>query len=220
MPMIPVCLKPDPERPCLIAGGGRVALHKARWLLRCGARVVALSPAFDEEFAALASQQPQQVSLIAGRCPGHPAAENLQNYQLVIAATNDAAANAALAEAARSANVLFNAVDQPELCGFYVPAMAQRGELQIAVSTAGQAPALAKAIRMELEDRYPADYAMFANALGDARREALTLPLSADERLRMMDALAASVVRGDYAGLDFEMTRKRLLEQIAAWQSR
>ena len=60
---------------------------------------------------------------------------------------------AALAAEARAAGVLVNVEDEPELCDFYMPAVIQRGDLLISVSTSGKSPGLAKLIRQWIERR-------------------------------------------------------------------
>ncbi len=177
---LPVSLKVGGE-PCLVVGGGPVALRKARDLLRAGARVRAVSPAFDPAFRRL------RVRLLRRRF----AARDVGGALLVISATGDPAVNRAVWRACRRRGVPVNVVDRPELCTFIVPAVVRRGPLTLAVSTGGESPALAKAIRKELERLYPAAFGRLARTLGLARRRIMVLVRPSAARTRLLQRLAA-----------------------------
>jgi precorrin-2 dehydrogenase/sirohydrochlorin ferrochelatase len=95
--------------------------------------------------------------------------EQLAGALLVIAATGDPAVNEEVFRAARERGVLCNAVDEPERCDFFYPAVVRRGDLQIAISTAGKSPALAQRIRCELEEQFDAGYVAWLEWLGSVR---------------------------------------------------
>jgi len=142
----PVNLKLAGRR-ALVVGGGAVARRKAAALGRAGAEVVAVAPAFGRSFRA---------TDVAGAF-------------VVVAATDDARVNRAVHAACVRRRVPVNVVDVPELCTFTVPATLRRGALTIAISTNGAVPALAKAIRRELERLYPARFASIVARLGRER---------------------------------------------------
>src|SRR5205085_5641091 len=126
-------------------GGGPIGERKARALLECGARVVVVSPALTLPLTALVEDgrvehraRPFQRADVAG-------------CRLVIAATGRPAVDRRVAEAARRRGVLVNAVDRPVWCDVILGSVLRRGELQIAVSTGGRSPALARDIRRPLE---------------------------------------------------------------------
>lgn len=98
-------------------------------------------------------------------------AELLQGRFMVVAATDDDEVNARLGRDARLEGVLVNVVDQPELCDFFVPATVNRGLLTLAVSTSGECPALAAALRRRLENEFGPEYARVTDILGDVRRK-------------------------------------------------
>jgi precorrin-2 dehydrogenase/sirohydrochlorin ferrochelatase len=83
-----------------------------------------------------------------------PSAAELAKLQILFVTGLDAAKSRALAEAAREAGVLVNVEDVPELCDFHVPAQVRRGDLLLAISTAGRSPALSRVLREDLEDRF------------------------------------------------------------------
>ncbi len=184
MPLYPVNLKVD-GRPCTVIGGGRVALRKVESLLECGAGVKLVSPFIDEGFEAL-----------HGRFE-HVARPyrwgDLEGSFLVIAATDDDTTNRAVEEEAHARHLLLNVVDKPEQCNFFVPATIRRGELMLTMSTGGELPALAKRLRLQLEEEFPQEWSQALVLLGKARRRVLAQ--FTDER-RKQECL------GELAGLD------------------
>ena len=133
------------DRPVLVVGGGAVAERKVEALLLAGALPVVGSPELSERL---------QAWLEAGRIrwlAGQFSDDWLDEAWLVIAATDDAAVNQAVAAAAAARRILANVVDDAELSSFHVPALVQRGPLQIAISSGGGAPMLARHIRQQLE---------------------------------------------------------------------
>ncbi|HTT82643.1 MAG TPA: bifunctional precorrin-2 dehydrogenase/sirohydrochlorin ferrochelatase, partial [Rhizomicrobium sp.] len=124
------------RRRCLVVGAGRVALEKIPSLLAAEADVRVIAPRVHKEIHALANSG--RIAL-AERVwsPG-----DLDGIFLVIAATDDPAVNAAVYDAAVERNILCNSVDDPPHCDFYFGSVVSRGDLQIAISTAGQSPAV------------------------------------------------------------------------------
>lgn len=129
-------------RRALVVGGGAVALRKARALARAGARVAVVAPRIGAGFGRF---ETRRRAFRAG---------DVRGASVVVAATDDAAVNRRVHAACRARGIPVNVVDVPELCTFTVPAVFRRGKLTIAVSTDGEAPALAGAIRRDLERRY------------------------------------------------------------------
>jgi precorrin-2 dehydrogenase/sirohydrochlorin ferrochelatase len=153
-------------RACLVVGGGHVGERKVRKLLACGARVTLVSPGLTEGLAALADR---------GRITHRRRAflrSDVRRIMLVVAATGVPAVDDAVAAEARRRGALVNVVDRPARCGFIFPAVLRRGELQIAVSTGGRSPALAREIRQRLEPLFGPEYAVLVERVGRARRRA------------------------------------------------
>jgi precorrin-2 dehydrogenase/sirohydrochlorin ferrochelatase len=149
---------------CIVVGGGAVAERKVRSLCAAGASVSVISPQISLRLARLA----------ANGTVRHIDREyrrgDLRGAFLVIAATSDAAENERVA---RDTTGLANVADQPGLGNFIVPALVERGQLMLAVSTMGLSPALAKTVRKELESRYPASVAAYLAFIGRMRRKVL-----------------------------------------------
>ena len=152
-------------RPCLIVGGGQVAARKVEGLFAAGARVTVVSPSLDPELAKLkAERRIVHVDRLYQRV-------DLKAYAVVIAATDDAAANERVAADARQAGVPVNVVDEPALCDFIVPSVVRRGDVVLAISTGGLSPALARWLRQELESYLSEDFERLAQLLAEVRSE-------------------------------------------------
>jgi precorrin-2 dehydrogenase/sirohydrochlorin ferrochelatase len=177
-------------RRCLVVGGGEIGERKTRALLECGARVTVVSPSFTPGLAALAA-----IGQIERRARTLRRAD-LRGCALVIAATGDARADEATASLAREARVLVNVVDRREHCDFIMPSVLRRGELQIAVSTGGRSPALARDIRRRLEGLFGPEFAALVERAGADRRRARAGATTAVERLAAGERAARLVLAG------------------------
>jgi len=150
-------------RLCLVVGGGAVGARKVRKLLQCGARVILISPEVIQELQTLI----QEEKLVYRA--RHFRDTDLEDAFLTIAATNDAAANRAVSEAAKAKNVLCNVVDSPELSSFLVPAVVRKGDLVVAISTEGKSPALSGKLRKRFEKELSPAYGPLVELLGAMR---------------------------------------------------
>jgi siroheme synthase-like protein len=177
-------------RRCLVVGGGVVAERKVHGLLECGAHVTVVSPALVSGLAGLAA---------VGRFE-HRARRfrkvDVRRCVLVIAATGVEAIDDAVAEAARRHGALVNAVDRPARCDFIYGSVLRRGQLQIAVSTGGRAPALAREIRRRLEPVIGVEYAALVERVGRARRVARAAAPTTAARLAAGKRVVAAALSG------------------------
>ncbi len=121
---------------------------------------------------------------------------DLANQFLVVAATNVPAVNRAVFAEAEATGVLINAVDDPPFCDFYFPSVVRRGDLQIAISTAGHSPALAQRLRKEINAILPLDTGDWLAELGNLRREVLQLEPLNEARKELLHQLASREVCG------------------------
>lgn len=147
-------------RAVLVVGGGAVAERKVEALLRAGALPRVGSPALSAALQALAAAQ--RIQWLQGSFEASWLAPDIW---LVIAATDDAATNRAVAAAAESQRLLVNVVDDARLSLFHVPAVVERGPLQIAISSGGAAPMVARHIRRQLETLYDGAWGQLATLL-------------------------------------------------------
>ena len=160
----PLFLKLEGER-CLVFGGGKVATRKIQSLVRRGARILCVSKDFTRVVRNLAKRNPSQLTL--KRSSSGPGMTG--GVRLVIAATSDRAFNARVAGICRKKKILVNVVDDPKLCDFYVPAVLERGPLQVAISTGGASPLFARRLREELEKAIPSSTGKLLEKLGRMR---------------------------------------------------
>jgi precorrin-2 dehydrogenase/sirohydrochlorin ferrochelatase len=172
-------------RQCLVVGAGSVAEPKIGGLVETGARVrvVALNAnAGVREWARAGKIELELRPFLA---------EDLDGAFLAVVATNSRSLNERVYQEARSRGVLCNVVDVPDLCDFFYPAVVRRGDLQIAVSTAGQSPSLAQKIRLQLEKQFGPAYGAWVAELGETRRLILASDLDKDRKLDLLHSLAS-----------------------------
>jgi precorrin-2 dehydrogenase / sirohydrochlorin ferrochelatase len=164
-------------RPCLVVGGGEVALEKVEGLLTCDADVTVVAPDAVEElqdYAREGSIRWERREFVDS---------DLDGKFLVVAATNVTDVNISAYEGAERRAMLCNVVDVPPLCNFILPAIVRTGPLAIAISTAGASPALAKRMKREIAETYGEPYARLAEMLNEARGWAkATLPTYQDRK--------------------------------------
>jgi siroheme synthase-like protein len=171
-------------KPCLVVGAGEIAWSKITSLLDAGAAVHVVAPSARDEVHLLAAQQRIRLSLRDYQ------PEDLTGNFLVIAATDDREVNAAVYRDAEERNILCNAVDDPPNCDFYFGSIVRRGDLQIAISTAGESPALAQRLRREIDALLPQDLGAWLADLGALRREVLALYPAGEDRKQLLHTLA------------------------------
>jgi precorrin-2 dehydrogenase / sirohydrochlorin ferrochelatase len=172
-------------RPVLVVGGGAVGEAKICSLLDTGAqiRVVAL-----QANQAISDWADGGMIALEERAFG-PA--DLDDAFLVVAATSSPELNRMIFAEAQRRGILCNVVDVPELCDFFYPAVVRRGDLQIAISTAGQSPLLAQRIRKRLEQQFGPEYAGWVEQLGKLRREVLSSELPAERKRELLRSLTS-----------------------------
>lgn len=200
-------------KPCLIVGGGKVALRKAQLLIRAGGKITVLAPEFCPELEQLA--ETGTIKLV--RKPFEP--EDVDGFSLLIAATADSALNALAATAARQRGILINVVDQPKLCDFILPAIIDRRPIAIAVSSGGRAPVLARLLKTRLESLIPANFGKLAELAGRFRSRVQQAISSPSLRRRFWEqvltgAPAELLLAGQTAAAEALMTKA--LDEIAA----
>lgn len=173
------------ERCCLVVGAGAVAEPKIASLLCTGARVVVVAPTANEKVHQWATKGQIELKVRVFE----PA--DLDGIFLVIAATSCGETNNAIFREASRRAILCNAVDDPEHCDFYCPAVVRRGLLQVAISTGGSSPALAQRLRQELEQQFGAEYELWLEHLARLRRELRTRRMNPERRRGLLHSLAS-----------------------------
>jgi uroporphyrin-III C-methyltransferase len=183
MGLLPIFLKLE-DRRVLVVGAGVVALDKIGSLLKAGARVRVVAPAAHAEVRALAD---------AGTIEWIERAfepADLSGHELVIAATDQADVNTAVYREATERGIFCNSVDDIPNCDFFFGSVVSRGQLQIAISTAGESPALAQRLRREIDAQLPQDLGPWLEQIGALRREILETHPRSEERRLLLHELA------------------------------
>jgi uroporphyrin-III C-methyltransferase / precorrin-2 dehydrogenase / sirohydrochlorin ferrochelatase len=174
---------------CVVLGGGHFATEKAAALLEAGARVTAISAQMSSSLEALVGEGLIQ-ALRRSYQPG-----DLAGARLVIDASEDRDINRQAWQEAESAGILINVVDRPEQCRFIAPAIVRRDPLLIAISTSGESPFLAAALRARLERWLGREWGPFTALVGRVRRGLRERDVSIAEQTRVYRRLLTSDVR-------------------------
>jgi len=190
----PVMLEVQGKR-CVVIGDDAVREGKVDGLLAAGATdVLVVAEAPEGRIDELEHVDGVTVARRSWKC------SDLNGAFLVLGASRDAGERAAIAREARCRNALVNVIDDIPNCDFAAPSVVRRGELLLAIGTGGASPALAKKIRVELEDRFGPEWAEVVTILRDVRDETMpSLPSFRERAERWAAALdpdeAAALVR-------------------------
>ena len=208
---------------CIIVGGGEVAERKARRLLESGADVTVVS-----EKLTPALEQLRDDSRIRHVCAAYTA-PCLEGAFLVFGTTDDEGVNSRIFRNARERGILVNIADDPLKCDFILPSLFEQGDLQIAVSTGGKSPALARQVRTEVEAMYGAEYAVYLMILGELRKRVIAGGRPSMENKQLFEAVVNSDIldmirRGDrrsaeqlifnITGVDMDLERLMPMKEV------
>ncbi len=192
MSLLPVFFKLD-GRPCLVVGAGEVATGKIESLVASDARVTVVAPWGKPEVERLAAR---------GAITWHRREfrdADIDGQFLVIAGTSVTPVNQHVYRLCRAAGKPCNAVDDIPHCDFYYGSVVSRGDLQIAISTAGESPSTAQRLKYEIDRALPHDLGPWLHTVGKLRREVLAAYPASEERkslLQMLGERQACELRG------------------------
>jgi uroporphyrin-III C-methyltransferase/precorrin-2 dehydrogenase/sirohydrochlorin ferrochelatase len=175
------------DRPCVVLGGGPLAVEKMHGLLRAGARVTVIAAQAEAEIR-VAAVEGRVAVVERDYLPG-----DLEGAWLAIDATGRDDINAASRREAEDRRVLLNVVDRAQFCDWIAPAIVHRGPLQVAVSTSGESPFLASALRRRLEQDLGEEWEPFVRLVGELRR----LLREAGAPMKRQEAVYAGLLRSD-----------------------
>lgn len=153
------------DKPCLVVGGGRVALRKIEKLLPFGAEITVVSPAFCPEVAELTDIR----RIERGFRP-----TDIEGMLFVIGATDDEAVNREISVRCRERRIPVNIVDDREKCSFFFPALVKRGEFVAGFSSGGGSPLAAQYIRKKVEAEIPDGFETVVEVLAEVRERVKT----------------------------------------------
>ena len=181
--LLPIFLKLEGRR-CLLVGAGNVARDKIGSLRKTGGRLRVIAPDACMEVRELAAEDGLEW------VQRHFELSDLDGNYLVIAATDSPEVNAAIYRGAVERNILCNSVDDIPNCDFFFGSVVSRGDLQIAISTAGESPAVAQHLRREIDEQLPRDLGPWLASLGHLRREILETHPRGEARKKLLHQLA------------------------------
>ncbi len=145
-------------------------------MIRAG--IAGLGDSFARRLAMMKEGGIEQPEIFSGHLPD---AGDIARLQILFVAGLDAETSRSLAQLARAAGVLVNVEDVPELCDFHVPAQVRRGNFLIAISTAGESPALSRALREKLEVQFGPEWEQRLDELAELRRALRARGVRAEE---------------------------------------
>ena len=183
MSLLPIFLKLEGRR-CLLVGAGTVALEKIETLLKTGLRLRVVAPEARDEVRELAAEG--KIEWVQREFEP----TDLDGNLIAIAATDVPEVNAAVYREAVARGIPTNSVDDIPNCDFFFGSVVSRGDLQIAISTAGESPAVAQRLRREIDEQLPQDLGPWLAKLGELRREVLAAHPRGEERRLLLHELA------------------------------
>ena len=173
------------DRKAVVVGGGKVAERKVRSLLKAGALVEVVSPVVTNGLKKL-----QGLGNITHKTRKYRSGD-LGGAFIAIAATSSSAVNA---KVAKDAEHLVNIIDMPADGNFIAPSLVRRGNLTIAISTEGVSPAISKAVRKEIEQKYDAEFARYIRFVEIVRKKVINQIKDAKKRERFLKSLASAEI--------------------------
>lgn len=179
--LFPLFLKLAGRR-CVVVGAGKISEGKIQGLLSAGAHVLVVAPSATPQIEKWHSRGTLRWTKRVFK------PRDLDRAFLVVAATSSNKVHRAIYREAKRRGVLCNIVDVPPLCDFYYPAVVRRGALQIAISTGGASPALAKRLRQQLEREFTEDYAGWLRHLARERKKIRAMKASPATKMQTLEA--------------------------------
>ena len=176
------------KKPCVVIGGGDIALRKINLLLKAQAKVICLSPLFCKGIKNLSKDG--HITLINKSFDQ----TDIKDYSIIIAATDDKSVNSLISSIAQVKNIPVNVVDSPELSSFIMPSIVDRSPLIIAVSSSGKAPVLSRIIRAKLETVIPSAYGILADIAGEYRQKVKDRFSTIKDRRAFWEAVFSGVI--------------------------
>lgn len=179
------------DRRCLVVGGGGVAARKVLGLLESGAKVTVVAPEVAGALQDLGARSAIRIHVREYR------SDDLVGCHLVFAATDSEAVNREIAEACEVSGILVNVADDPDSGSFHLPARVQRGPLQIAVASTGQAPFAVRRLRRLLERRFGPEWNEWMTAATRYRDQVRALTSDPQVREALFERFFSETVDGD-----------------------
>lgn len=165
MPYLPIFFHHNRLKRILIIGGGKVAVAKIETLLSCDMCVHVIALEIDDAIIEYAQKYPDKVHYTKT----HYHSEQLNEYRIIVVATNNTELQKEIAYDAHQKQKFVNVVDNLALCDFIFPALVKRGALQIAISSSGVSPVLARLIKQKIEQLLPWNFEKVIEFIAEKR---------------------------------------------------
>lgn len=196
------------QHDCLVVGGGEIAARKVALLEMAGAAINVVSPELCDELSDMAAE---------GRI-NHTEREfqvdDIASQRVIIAATNLRDVNELVSRTAQEKGIPVNVVDNPDLCSFIMPSIIDRSPVQIAISTGGASPVLARLLRGRLESSVPSACGRLASLVEEYREAVKQRYSDVNSRRNFWEhVLQGNIAELVYAGRD-EDARNVLEEEL------
>lgn len=176
------------KKPCLVVGGGDIALRKINLLLKANALITCIAK--EPCYGIVKLAKDNHIIYIKKAFE----ISDINSQTLIVSATNDSALNAQVSKLAKAANIPVNVVDSPNLCSFVMPSIVDRSPIVIAISSAGKAPVLARLIRAKLESTIPHAYGKLAQLAGEFRGKVKSKFSNIEDRRYFWEKVFSSVI--------------------------
>jgi len=183
MSYFPAFLKLD-DKKILIVGAGYIAYEKLEHLLDFTKDIEIIAKEISDEMLGRIIKEGLNYRKRAYRLG------DIKEFAVVIVAVDDIPLQDKIFKESKKYNCLCNAVDSVEYCDFIFPSYVKKDDLTIAISTSGASPAMAKRLRMYLQELIPEGISEFLKEMKDLRR---TLP-KGKERMKMLDEKAKNYI--------------------------
>ena len=193
------------DKKAVVVGGGKVAERKVRHLINAGASVRLVSPDITNYLRKLTEKGLLEHIKRTYR------SGDLNDAFVVIAATSSTVLNTRIA---REAKHLVNVIDMPSEGNYIVPSLVKRGPLTITISTEGASPAISKAIRKELEERYGKEFAHYLRFAEAVRKRAMEKIIDEKKREKFLKSLASHELIDTLRTGGFRTTQKKILSSL------
>ena len=198
------------NRPCLIVGGGDIAVRKARLLAKAGAQIDVVAEKITPELEQIVTESGGKIHY------AKYSSDQLQNHVLVISATNIQAVNQQVADDCKQRNIPVNVVDNPDLCTVIMPAIVDRSPLLIGITSGGESPVLARRIRSHLESTIPGTYGELAKLARQFREKVKTVFKDGELRRRFWESVINGPIAEKVLAGNFDMAVAELEKKLAA----
>lgn len=197
------------NKTCVVIGGGGIAARKVDLLRKAYAQVTVISPELGQEMTVFNNEN--KINWIQREYQNG----DLTDAWLVVAATHIKAINEQVSAEAEALKIPCNVVDNPDICSFIMPSIIDRDPVQIAISTGGASPVLARLIRTNLESCTPSAYGKLAHLVSGYRESVKSAFPNVDERRKFWESiLEGPVSEHVFAGRNDDA--RQLLEKLIA----